>query len=121
MDNKIQIFEDQKIRTAWNAEEEEWYFSVVDVVSVLTESTDGILSVYTVEASDIELTYDFYVMDSYTGEESLEISGNGCRTQNGNHRCRRRYVLEINDDRTFQRHLSIQSRDLTHSGVCSQF
>ncbi len=41
MDNKIQIFEDQKIRTAWNAEEEEWYFSVVDVVSVLTESTDG--------------------------------------------------------------------------------
>ena len=41
MDNKIQIFENQKIRTAWNAEEEEWYFSVVDVVSVLTESTDG--------------------------------------------------------------------------------
>ena len=40
MDNKIQIFEDQKIRTAWNAEEEEWYFSVVDVVSVLTESKD---------------------------------------------------------------------------------
>ena len=41
---------------------------------LVTESTDGILSVYTVEASDIELTYDFYVIDSYTGEESLEIS-----------------------------------------------
>ncbi len=39
MDNndKIQIFEDKKIRTAWNEETEEWYFSVVDVISVLTE------------------------------------------------------------------------------------
>ncbi len=33
--DKIQLFEDQKIRTAWDAEAEEWYFSVVDVVSVL--------------------------------------------------------------------------------------
>ena len=38
MDNKIQIFEDKKIRTAWDEEKEEWYFSVVDVVSVLTDS-----------------------------------------------------------------------------------
>ena len=41
MDNKIKLFEDKKIRTAWNEEAEEWYFSVVDVVSVLTDSTDG--------------------------------------------------------------------------------
>ena len=41
MGNKIQIFEDKKIRTAWNEETEEWYFSVVDVVSVLTDSVDG--------------------------------------------------------------------------------
>ncbi len=41
MDNKIQIFEDKRIRTAWNKETEEWYFSVVDVVSVLTDSADG--------------------------------------------------------------------------------
>jgi len=41
MDDKIQIFEDKRIRTAWNEETEEWYFSVVDVVSVLTDSTDG--------------------------------------------------------------------------------
>ena len=41
MDNKIKIFEDKKIRTAWNEETEEWYFSVVDVVSVLTDSADG--------------------------------------------------------------------------------
>ena len=40
MDNKIQIFEDKKIRTAWNEEIEEWYFSVVDVVSILTDSKD---------------------------------------------------------------------------------
>ena len=38
MDNKIQIFEDKRIRTAWNEETEEWYFSVVDVVGVLTDS-----------------------------------------------------------------------------------
>ena len=35
--DKIQLFEDQPIRTAWDEEQEEWYFSVVDVVGVLTE------------------------------------------------------------------------------------
>ena len=38
---KLQLFEAQKIRTAWDEEKEEWYFSVVDVVGVLTESADG--------------------------------------------------------------------------------
>ena len=38
--NKIQLFEDKRIRTAWDEEKEEWYFSVVDVVSVLTEQPD---------------------------------------------------------------------------------
>ena len=38
--DNIQLFEDQKIRTAWDEEKEEWYFSVVDVVAVLTESKD---------------------------------------------------------------------------------
>lgn len=36
--NAIRLFEDKKIRTAWNAEEEEWYFSIVDVLAVLTGS-----------------------------------------------------------------------------------
>lgn len=36
-DNTIHIYENQKIRTAWDEEREEWYFSVVDVVAVLTE------------------------------------------------------------------------------------
>lgn len=40
-DNKIQLFENQPIRTAWNEELEEWYFSIIDVVSVLTESKDA--------------------------------------------------------------------------------
>ena len=38
--NSIQLFEDRKIRTAWDEEREEWYFSVQDVVAVLSESTD---------------------------------------------------------------------------------
>lgn len=36
--DKIQLFEDQTIRTAWNDDTEEWYFSIVDVVRVLTDS-----------------------------------------------------------------------------------
>ena len=36
----LQLFEDQPIRTAWNETEEEWYFSIVDVVGVLTESSN---------------------------------------------------------------------------------
>ena len=37
----LQLFEDQPIRTAWNEEEEEWYFSVVDVVWALTDQPDA--------------------------------------------------------------------------------
>lgn len=36
--NKLKLFENKKIRYVWNAEEEDWYFSVVDVVEVLTDS-----------------------------------------------------------------------------------
>ena len=36
--NNLKLFENKKIRYVWNAEEEEWYFSVVDIVEVLTES-----------------------------------------------------------------------------------
>jgi len=43
MNDKIQLYKDQPIRIAWVEDEEEWYFSIVDVVGVLTEqpSTDG--------------------------------------------------------------------------------
>lgn len=36
----IKIFEDKKIRTAWDDQTEEWYFSVIDVIAVLTDSVD---------------------------------------------------------------------------------
>ena len=38
--NKIQLYEDQPIRTAWDEENEEWYFSIVDAVCILTEQPD---------------------------------------------------------------------------------
>ena len=38
--DKVQLFEDQQIRTAWVEDEEEWYFSIVDVVGALTEQPD---------------------------------------------------------------------------------
>ena len=38
--DQIQLFENKRIRTAWDAEKEEWYFSIVDVVGVLTDQPD---------------------------------------------------------------------------------
>ena len=37
-ENKIKVFQSRQVRTSWNVEKEEWYFSVVDVVAVLTDS-----------------------------------------------------------------------------------
>lgn len=39
--DKIQLFEDKRIRTAWDEEKEEWYFSIVDVVGILTDQPDA--------------------------------------------------------------------------------
>lgn len=38
--NSIKLFQDRKIRSVWNDEEEQWYFSVVDVVEALTDSVN---------------------------------------------------------------------------------
>ena len=38
MENKIKVFENKRVRTIWNAEEEEWYFSAVDVCNILADS-----------------------------------------------------------------------------------
>ena len=38
--NKIQLFEERKVRTLWDDNQEKWYFSIVDVVAVLTDSID---------------------------------------------------------------------------------
>ena len=40
-DNSIQLFDNKRIRTQWDAEKEKWYFSVVDIVEVLTGSSDA--------------------------------------------------------------------------------
>ena len=40
--SKVRLFENQKIRTVWDEEQEEWYFSVIDVISVLTGTTTPI-------------------------------------------------------------------------------
>ena len=39
--DNIQLFENRRIRTAWDEEKEEWYFSIVDVVAVLTDQPDS--------------------------------------------------------------------------------
>ena len=40
-DTQIKIFEEKKVRTLWDKDKEEWYFSVVDVCAVLTDSKDA--------------------------------------------------------------------------------
>lgn len=40
MGSKIQLFEGRQVRSYWDNEVEEWYFSIVDICSVLTEQTD---------------------------------------------------------------------------------
>ena len=52
----IQLFEDQKIRVAWDAEREEWYFSVQDVVAILSESTDPKQYIKKMRARDPQLS-----------------------------------------------------------------
>jgi len=59
MDNKIQLFEDKKIRTAWDEEREEWYFSVADVVEILTDSKDVKQYIKKMRIRDAELNYNW--------------------------------------------------------------
>ena len=40
INNEIKIFEERKVRTLWDADQEKWYLSIVDVIAVLTESID---------------------------------------------------------------------------------
>ena len=59
--NKIQLFKNEKIRSVWKEDEEEWYFSIVDVVRVLTDSTNP-------------RDYWFRMKDRMSDEESAELS-----------------------------------------------
>jgi prophage antirepressor-like protein len=39
--NAIQLFEDKKVRTVWDSEQEKWFISIIDVIEVLTESPNA--------------------------------------------------------------------------------
>ena len=53
--SQLQLFEGRKVRTVWNEEVQEWFFSVVDVVAVLTDSADPKQYIKKMRARDIEL------------------------------------------------------------------
>ena len=56
MKNQLKLFENKEIRTAWDSEKEEWYFSVVDVVAVLTDSSDPKQYIKKMRARVLELS-----------------------------------------------------------------
>lgn len=56
--NEIKIFQDKKIRSAWNDVEEQWYFSIEDVVVVLTDSADPKQYIKRMRSRDPELHAD---------------------------------------------------------------
>lgn len=53
--NEIKLFENQQIRSVWDEEKQEWFFSVVDIVAVLTESTDPKQYIKKMRSRDTEL------------------------------------------------------------------
>ena len=61
MSNKIKLFEQQKVRTHWDEKEEKWYFSIIDVVAILTDSTNP-------------RDYWFKMKQRVKTEDSLELS-----------------------------------------------
>ena len=74
--NSIQLFEDRKIRTAWDEEKEEWYFSVVDVVAVLSDSANPTDYLKKMRKRDEQLA-------SYLGTNCPQVA---MPTQNGKNR-----------------------------------
>ena len=56
MDNELQLFGNKNIRTVWDSEKEEWYFSVYDVVEVLTDSKDVKQYIKKMRSRDAELS-----------------------------------------------------------------
>ena len=53
--NSIKLFESKNIRSVWNEEEEKWYFSVQDVVSILTETVDAKDYIKKIKKRDLQL------------------------------------------------------------------
>lgn len=80
--NSIKLFEDKKIRSAWNEEEEEWCFSVVDVIDVLTDSanpTDYLKKLRkrdTLLADYIGTNCPYVAMTTETGKQRKTLAAN---------------------------------------------
>ena len=55
MENKLKLFENKVVRSHWDSEQEEWYFSVVDVIEVLTDSKDAKQYLKKMRSRDLEL------------------------------------------------------------------
>lgn len=72
--NSIQLFEDRKIRTAWDEEQEEWYFSVVDVIAVLTDSSNPTDYLKKMRKRDEQLA-------SYLGTNCPQVTNDGRNRQ----------------------------------------
>ncbi len=56
METKLKLFNEKTVRTVWNADEEDWYFSVVDVVAILTDSADPKQYIKKMRSRDPELS-----------------------------------------------------------------
>ena len=56
MQTKLKLFNEKSVRTVWNEDEEEWYFSVVDVIAVLTDSADPKQYIKKMRSRDPELS-----------------------------------------------------------------
>ena len=71
--SNIKIFEDKKIRTAWNSEEQDWWFCLVDIVQVLTDSNDPTQYLKRLRSRDEELA--LYMGTNCTYVEMVNSDG----------------------------------------------
>ena len=76
---QIQLFEEKKVRTVWDDEKEEWYFSIVDVVEVLTDSNDPKQYIKKMRARDPELNASWGTICTLTRMTASD--GKSYRTQ----------------------------------------
>lgn len=57
--HEIKLFQDQRIRSTWNEEEEQWYFSIEDIVAALTDSADPKQYIKRMRARDTQLQFNW--------------------------------------------------------------
>lgn len=91
--NEIKIFENKKIRSAWNDAEEQWYFSVVDVVGVLTDSINPTDYLKKMRKRDQELS--IYIGTNCPQVEMLTDSGKYRKTLGANLKALFRIIQSI--------------------------